>query len=105
MILPQERDLLIEKDIYDVVRELRHLQNPAEGVLGDPPRKVALDYLELAAARELVPVTAEDRRHLLDTINSEKPARSDKARFRWARSRELKRGGSNETTIVWCQQT
>src|SRR6266545_4381677 len=100
MILPQEPDLLIEKDIHGVVRELRHLQSPAEGEPGHPPRKAAVEYLELAAGRGLVPVTPDDLDHLRATIETDKPERSGKAGFRWSRSRELKRNERNETTIV-----
>ena len=53
----------------------------------------------------MIPVTPDDLQHLMDTIETDKPTRSDKAGFRWSQSRELKRGGVNETTIVWCQQT
>src|SRR5258707_6134929 len=105
MILPLEPDLLIEKDIHGVVRELRHLQTPFEGEPGHSPRRAAVEYLRLAAAKGLVPVTPDDLQHLMDTIDSDKPARSGKAGFRWSPSRELKRGDRIETTIVWCQQT
>jgi hypothetical protein len=105
MILPQEPDLLIEKDIHGVIRELRHLQTPAEGEPGEPARKAAIDYLTLAVDRGLAPLTPDDLEHLRDTIESGKPPESGKAGFRWSPSRELKRSGQNEATIVWCQQT
>ena len=105
MIFPQEPDLLIEKDSHGVVRELRHLQTPAEGEPGEPPRKAAVDYLELAADRGLILITREDLDHLKETIETDKPDRSDKAGFRWSPSRELKRNDRSETTIVWCRQT
>ena len=41
-MLPEEPELLIEKDIHGVVRELRHLQTPAEGEPGLPPLAPAL---------------------------------------------------------------
>jgi hypothetical protein len=108
MILPQEPDLLIEKDIYDVVRELRHLQTPAEGDPGQPAKRAALEYLTQASSPErhhLLPLSYDDLSYLENTIESDERKRSSKVRFAWAESRELKRNDRIETTIVWVQQT
>ncbi len=106
MILPQEPELLIEKDIDGVIRELRHLQTPAKSEPGHSARRAALEYLELAALRRgLLPVRQDDWDHLDDTIETDGPARSSKSAYRWAPSRELERSSAIETTIVWCQQT
>ena len=51
MIFPQVPELLIEKDTRGIARELLHLQFPAEGEVEQPPRKVAVEYLRLAAER------------------------------------------------------
>jgi hypothetical protein len=106
MLLPQEPDLIIEKDIQGVIRELRHLQTPAKSEPGHSARLAALEYLNLAALeRGLLPLEQDDWNHLRDTINSDGPDRSPKSGYRWAPSRELKRNSAIETTIVWCQQT
>ena len=106
MILPREPDLLIEKDIHGVIRELRHLQTPAEAEPGLPAKGAALEYLRLAALeRRLLPLEQSDWDHLKDTLYTEGTGRSNKSRFRWTPPRELKRNSGIETTIVWCQQT
>jgi hypothetical protein len=106
MILPQEPDLLVEKDIHGVIRELRHLQTPAEADPGLSAKRAALEYLRLAAIeRRLLPLGQSDWDHLMDTLESDGPGRSSKSRFRWSHPRELKRNSGIETTIVWCQQT
>jgi hypothetical protein len=105
MYLPEGPDLLIERDIHRVIRELRHLQTPAESEPGDSPRQAAIEYLRLAKDRELLPVKQSDLDYLIETIESDEPTRSNKARFRWSQHRELARNGRIETTIVWCQQT
>jgi hypothetical protein len=104
MILPQGPDLTIEKDIHGVIRELRHLQKPAEAEPGDSARHAALEYLKQASARRLLPLTDEDLHQLETTIESGAPRRSGTSRFRWAEPRELKRHDGIESTIVWCQQ-
>ena len=106
MILPQEPDLIIEKDIHGVIRELRHLQKPAEALPGRSAKHAALEYLRVAAGeRRLLPLTSDDLDHLETTIEPSEPRRSSKSRFRWAEPRELKRHDGIELTIVWCQQT
>jgi hypothetical protein len=107
MILPQEPDLLIERDTHGVIRELRHLQTPA---VADPDlsaKRAALEYLRIAALERglLPPLDQNDWDHLRDTIDSDGPGRSSKSRFRWSQPRELKRNDGIETTVVWCQQT
>lgn len=106
MILPQEPDLLIEKDARGIVRELRHLQTPAVGEPGQSAKQAALAYLkEAALERRLLPLRQSDWEHLRDTIDSDGPGRSGQPGFRWIAPRELKRNSVVETTIVWCQQT
>lgn len=106
MILPQEPDLLIERDASGIVRELRHLQTPAKAEPGQSAKQAALAYLkEAALERGLFPLDESDWYHLKDTIASDGPERSGKSRFRWAEARDLKRNSVIETTIVWCQQT
>jgi hypothetical protein len=107
VILPQEPDLLIEKDSHGVIRELRHLQTPAKADPGQPAKRAALEYLKVAALeRGLLPLTHTDLNHLDATIGTDGPeGRAGTSRFRWATPRELKRNSAIETTIVWCQQT
>jgi hypothetical protein len=106
VILPQEPDLLIERDAHRVVRELRHLQTPAKGEPGQSARQAALVYLlEAGVNRGLLPLNERDWEHLRDTVDTDGPGRSAKSRFRWAAPRELKRNASVETSIVWCNQT
>jgi hypothetical protein len=105
VILPQEPDLLIEKDIHGVIRELRHLQTPAEAEPGLSAKRAALEYLRVAALeRRLLPLEPADLDHL-ENPDTDGPGRSNKSRFRWTPPRELKRNSGIETTIVWCQQT
>jgi hypothetical protein len=106
VILPQEPDLLIEKDTGEVIRELRHLQTPARAEPGQSAKRAALEYLKLAALeRGLLPLDQDDWNYLQETLESDGHGRSSKSRFRWAIPRELKRSSGVETTIVWCQQT
>jgi hypothetical protein len=105
MILPQEPDLLIEKDIHGVIRELRHLQRPAVAEPGQSPKQAAFEYLRLAAGRGLLPLSDTDLEELDHTTRTDKPPRSGKGTFLWVEPRGLKRNGRIETTIVWCQQT
>lgn len=107
MNLPQEPDLLIEKDADGVIRELRHLQTPAVADPDVSARRAALAYLRLASHTDppLLPLSDGDLDHLDHTADSNGPGRSDKSRFRWSQPRELTRNGGIETTVVWYQQT
>jgi hypothetical protein len=107
MNLPQEPDLLIEKDADGVIRELRHLQTPAVADSDVSAKRAALAYLRLASRTDppLLPLSEDDLSHLEDTADSNRPDRSIKSRFRWVPPRELNRNGGVETTVVWCQQT
>ncbi|QOZ06632.1 hypothetical protein [Bradyrhizobium sp. CCBAU 51765] len=107
MNLPQEPDLLIEKDADGVVRELRHLQTPAVGDPGQSAKLAALDYLRLASHTRppLLPLSDDDLDHLQRTTEPGERSWSTNARFAWAAPRELKRNDKLETTIVWVQQT
>src|SRR6266513_2177659 len=105
MILPQEPDLLIEKDVHGVIRELRHLQMPAEGEPGQSAKQAALEYLRLAsgADRQLLPLNQDDLNHLEKTSGPGERSRSPDSRFGWSEPRDLERNDRVETTIVWCQ--
>ncbi|WP_445219323.1 hypothetical protein ACKWRH_03435 [Bradyrhizobium sp. Pa8] len=107
MNLPQEPDLLIEKDADGIIRELRHLQTPAVADPDVSAKRAAFEYLRLASRTDppLLPLSAADLDHLDQTTDSDGPGRSNKSRFRWSQPRELKRNGGIETTVVWCQQT
>lgn len=105
MNLPQEPDLLIERDTQGVIHELRHLQTPAEGDPGASAKRAALEYLQLALHDHLLPLDQADWNHLRDTLNSDGTGRAKESRFRWSEPRELKRDDATETTVVWCQQT
>lgn len=107
MNLPQEPDLLIEKDADGIIRELRHLQTPAVGDAGQSAKLAALEYLRLASHTDppLLPLSDDDLSHLEHTTGPGERSRSSEARFAWAKPRELKRNDRLETTIVWVQQT
>ncbi|AMA55378.1 hypothetical protein [Bradyrhizobium sp. CCGE-LA001] len=107
MNLPQEPDLLIEKDADGVIRELRHLQTPAVGDPDVTAKRAAFEYLTLASHTHppLLPLSDDDLEHLDRTSGPGERARSSDARFAWAKPRELKRNDRLETTIVWVQQT
>jgi hypothetical protein len=105
-MLPQEQDLLIERDAHGLIRELRHLQTPARGEPGQSAKQAVLAYLlEAGVKRGLLPLDESDYEHLRETVDSDGPVRSAKSRFRWGAPRELKRNASVETSIVWCHQT
>ncbi|MGV7212065.1 hypothetical protein [Bradyrhizobium sp. UFLA05-112] len=107
MIFPQDPDIVIEKDVHGVIRELRHLQAPAKGEPGEPAKQAALDYLTWASQRErpLLPLSREDLAYLSHTIGADETSRSSESRFAWAEPRELRRNDHLETTIVWVRQT